>query len=56
MYLDLGLCSHYLFTVVLHSIRDIPILDNVVDVIDARVGQAELVVSVSSLCRWKVEE
>lgn len=38
MYLDLGLGSHYLFTVVLHPIRDIPIFDNVVDMIDARVG------------------
>lgn len=36
MNLNLGFGSHDLFTVVLHSITDIPIFDNVVDVINAR--------------------
>lgn len=34
MDLNLGFGSHDLFTVVLHSIADIPIFDNVVYVID----------------------
>lgn len=44
MDLDLGFGSHDLFTVVLHPIRDIPVFDNVVYVIDTRAGQAELMI------------
>lgn len=42
--LDLRFGSHDLFAIVLHSVRYIPVFDDVVNVIDARIGQAELIV------------
>jgi hypothetical protein len=42
MDLNLGFGSHDLFTVVLHPIGNIPIFDNIVNMIDTRVGQSEL--------------
>jgi hypothetical protein len=43
MYLDLGFGGHYLKTVVFHPFGHLEIFDNVVDVPDGRIGQAELV-------------
>jgi len=42
MNLNLGFGSHDLFTVVLRSVTHIPIFDNVVDVVNARTAQSEL--------------